>query len=96
VPAEAVGSRRVVLPGLRELLAFGLIDWRRFPKRHVIGLSDRWRTIATATQGRHPRAAHAAAADADAVCMIAPGSRCATLAAWRTSFNASCGEMKRT
>jgi hypothetical protein len=45
-----VGSVRVVLPGLSELQGLGLIDWQRFPKRYVIGLSDRWRNIATAKQ----------------------------------------------
>jgi hypothetical protein len=45
-----VGSVRVVRPGLRELHALGLIEWQRFPKRHVIGLSDRWRSIASAKQ----------------------------------------------
>jgi hypothetical protein len=45
-----VGSVRVVLPGLSELHKLGLIDWERFPKRYVIGLSNRWRSIATAKQ----------------------------------------------
>lgn len=45
-----VGSVRVVLPGLSELRALGLIDWQRFPKRHMITLSDRWRAIETARQ----------------------------------------------
>jgi hypothetical protein len=46
-----VGSRsRVVIPGLRELHALGLIDWQRFPKRHVIGATgdDRQRRCAGA------------------------------------------------
>ena len=47
---EVVGSVRVVLPGLSELQGLGLIDWQRFPKRSVIGLSDRWRDIETAKQ----------------------------------------------
>jgi len=47
---EVVGSVRVVLPGLSELQGLGLIDWQRFPKRHVISRSDRWRDIETAKQ----------------------------------------------
>ena len=45
-----VGSIRVVLPGLAELKELGLIDWQRAPKRHIIGLSERWRDIATVEQ----------------------------------------------
>jgi hypothetical protein len=45
-----VGSVRVVLPGLSELHGLGLIDWRRYPKRHVIALSDRWHDIETPRQ----------------------------------------------
>jgi hypothetical protein len=47
---SVVGSVRVVLPGLSELQGLGLIDWKRFPKRYVIGLSDRWHNIATVEQ----------------------------------------------
>jgi hypothetical protein len=45
-----VGSVRVILPGLRELQALGFIDLKRFPKCYLIGLSDRWRGIATAEE----------------------------------------------
>ena len=48
---ETVGSRRrVYLPGLSELTGLGLIDWQRFPKRHVIALSSRWLDITSAKQ----------------------------------------------
>lgn len=40
-----VGSIRVVLPGLSELHALGLIDVQRFQKRHVCALSERWRDV---------------------------------------------------
>jgi hypothetical protein len=39
-----------VLPGLSELTGLGFIEWQRFPKRHRISLSDRWRMIETAQQ----------------------------------------------
>ena len=42
-----VGSVKVVLPGLSELHALGLIDVTRFPKRHVCAMSERWRDIRT-------------------------------------------------
>jgi hypothetical protein len=42
-----VGSIRVVLPGLVELHALGLLDVKRHSKRHVCALSDRWRNIET-------------------------------------------------
>jgi hypothetical protein len=41
-----VGSIRVVLPGLSELHALGLIDVERSQKRHV-AVSERWRDVAT-------------------------------------------------
>ncbi len=44
---EVVGSVKVILRGLSELTGLGLIDWQRFPKRHVIALSDRWRNVRT-------------------------------------------------
>ena len=44
----AVGSLKVVLPGLVELNALGLFDVKRHPKRHVCALSDRWRNIENA------------------------------------------------
>jgi hypothetical protein len=47
-----VGPVRVVLPGLSELHGLGLIEWQRFPKRHVMGLSERWRAIETPKQAR--------------------------------------------
>ena len=40
-----VGSIRVIVPGLAELHALGLIDVERFPKRHVCAMSERWRDI---------------------------------------------------
>jgi hypothetical protein len=43
-----VGSIKVVLPGLSELHALGLIDVKRHTQRHVCALSDRWRGIETA------------------------------------------------
>ncbi len=43
-----VGSIRVVLPGLVELNALGLLDVKRHPKRHFCALSDRWRNIENA------------------------------------------------
>jgi hypothetical protein len=42
-----VGSIRVVLPGLSELHALGLIDVERFQKRHVCAMSERWRGVAS-------------------------------------------------
>jgi hypothetical protein len=42
-----VGSSRVILPGLSELHALGLIEVTRYPKRHVCAMSDRWRDIAS-------------------------------------------------
>ena len=54
-----VGPVRVVLPGLSELHGLGLIEWQRFPKRHVMGPSERWRAIETPKQAarvqRKPR-----------------------------------------
>jgi hypothetical protein len=44
---EAVGSRRVVGPGLSELNALGLLRVAQYQKRHLIGLSDGWRDIAS-------------------------------------------------
>ena len=43
----AVGPVKVVLPGLSELRALGLIDVMRFPRRHVCAMSERWRDIRT-------------------------------------------------
>ena len=43
----AVGPVKVVLPGLSELHALGLIDVTRFPSRHVCAMSERWRDIRT-------------------------------------------------
>ena len=42
-----VGSFTVVLPGLSELHALGLLDVTRYPKRHVCAISERWRDIRT-------------------------------------------------
>jgi hypothetical protein len=42
-----VGSITVVLPGLSELHALGLLDVTRYPKRHVCAISERWRDIRT-------------------------------------------------
>ena len=47
---DVFGSIRVVLPGLSELHALGLIDVTRYPKRHVRALSERWRDIETPKQ----------------------------------------------
>ncbi len=47
---QAVGSRNVILPCLSELHGLGLVDWQRFPKRHVVALSDRWHAIETPKQ----------------------------------------------
>ena len=44
---EVVGSRNVVLPGLSELHALGLIEVTRLPKRHICAMSERWRDIRT-------------------------------------------------
>ena len=50
---EIVGSlTRVVLPGLAELHALGLIDVERYPKRCRVALSRRWERITTADQAR--------------------------------------------
>ena len=43
----AVGSIKVVLPGLSELHALGLIEVTRFPKQHICSMSERWRNIHT-------------------------------------------------
>jgi hypothetical protein len=43
-----VGSIRVVVPGLAELHALGLLDVKRHAKRHVCALSERWRNIGDA------------------------------------------------
>jgi hypothetical protein len=53
---RAIGRRNVILPGLSELHGVGLVDWQRFPKRHVIALSDRWLAIETLTQAMIVRA----------------------------------------
>ena len=45
-----VGCRNVILPGLSELHGLGLVDWQRFPKRHMIAQSDRWHAIETPRQ----------------------------------------------
>jgi hypothetical protein len=37
---QFVGSRNAILPALSELHGLGLIDWQRFPKRHVVALRD--------------------------------------------------------
>ena len=37
----------MVLPGLSELHALGLLDVTRYPKRHVCAISERWRDIRT-------------------------------------------------
>ena len=47
---EMIGSRRVYLPGLAELWDLGLLEVERFPKRHMVSLSDRWRAIETPSQ----------------------------------------------
>jgi hypothetical protein len=50
---EVVGSRSLVLPGLSELHALGLIEVTRLPKRqlfamrHLCAMSERWRDIRT-------------------------------------------------
>ena len=44
----AVASIKIVLPGLAELNALGLLDVKRHPKRHVCALSERWRNIENA------------------------------------------------
>ena len=50
---EVVGSlNRVVLYGLAELHALGLIDVERYPKRCRIALSQRWRGITSAGRAR--------------------------------------------
>ena len=43
----AVGAITVVLPGLSELHALGLLDVMRYQKRHVCAISERWRDIRT-------------------------------------------------
>ena len=43
-----VGSIKVIVPGLAELHALGLLDVKRHTKRHVCALSERWRNIETA------------------------------------------------
>lgn len=45
-----VGSIRVVLPGLSELHALGLLDVERLQKRYVCARSERWRDITTPNQ----------------------------------------------
>ena len=42
-----VGSINMVLPGLSELHALGLLDVTRYPKRQVCAISERWRDIRT-------------------------------------------------
>jgi hypothetical protein len=42
-----VGSIRIIVPGLDELNALGLLDVQRYPKRCVCALSERWRDIAS-------------------------------------------------
>ncbi|WP_156928436.1 hypothetical protein [Bradyrhizobium sp. th.b2] len=42
---RVVGSIRIIVPGLDELNALGLLDVQRYPKRAVCKLSDRWRGI---------------------------------------------------
>ena len=50
---EVVGSStRVVLPGLAELHALGLIEVTRYPKRCRVASSRRWQEITTADQAR--------------------------------------------
>jgi hypothetical protein len=49
---EMIGSRRVVLPGLRELGGLGWIELVQLPKRHLISRSDRWCTVSTWQQAR--------------------------------------------
>jgi hypothetical protein len=44
---RVVGSIRIIVPGLDELNALGLLDVLRYPKRAVCKLSDRWRHIAS-------------------------------------------------
>jgi hypothetical protein len=53
---QVVGRRNVILPGLSELHGVGLVDWQRFPQRHVIALSDRWHAIETLSQAMIVRA----------------------------------------
>jgi hypothetical protein len=53
---QVVGRRNVILAGLSELHGVGLVDWQRFPKRHVIALSDRWHAIETPNQAMIVRA----------------------------------------
>ena len=43
----AVGSIRIIVPGLDELNALGLLDIARYPKRCVVSPSERWRGIGT-------------------------------------------------
>ena len=47
VVGAALTSIKVVLPGLSELHALGLLDVTRYPKRHVCAISERWRDIRT-------------------------------------------------
>jgi hypothetical protein len=42
---EKVGSRNIYVPGLSELNALGLLRVVRMQKRHLISLSDGWRTV---------------------------------------------------
>jgi hypothetical protein len=42
---RVVGSIRIIVPGLDELNALGLIDVQRYPKRAVCSMSQRWRGI---------------------------------------------------
>lgn len=72
-----VGSIRVVLPGLSELHALGLIDVTRFPKRHVCALSERWRAIAS----RHDAVDLADAARAKRPLPVMPPSQPASASA---------------
>ena len=43
-----IGSIKIIIPGLSELCGLGFIEWQRYPKRHQISLSSRWRDITTA------------------------------------------------
>ena len=45
-----IGSRRVIRPGLAELVALGLIEHERRPKCSVCKISSRWRSIASRKQ----------------------------------------------
>jgi hypothetical protein len=53
---HVVGRRNVILTGLSELHGVGLVDWQRFPKRHVIELSGGWHAIETPNQAMIVRA----------------------------------------